>query len=100
MRDKEIALSKLTIFLKDHNVYEAFIQRLSTRGWLGKTIDEHVKNFRYKDLPYRYMIRNAFSWDSGLIDWVSLDSIFVREYESLPCELMEEDNTWANMWEE
>lgn len=100
MTNKEIALSKLTIFLKHHNAYEAFIQRLSTRGWYGKTIDEHIDNYRYKALPYKYIIRNAFSWDSGVIDWSSLDSIFVREYESLPYELMEEDNTWANMWEE
>ena len=100
MTDKEIALSRLTIFLKNHNAYEAFTQRLSRIGWYGKTIDEYIENYSFKYLQYKYLIRNSFTWDSGAIDWCSLDSIFVREYEYLPYELMEEDNTWANMWEE
>ena len=100
MTETEIALSKLTIFLKNNNAYEAFTQRLSRMGWFGKTIEEHVENYKHKHLSYRYMIRNAFSWDSGVVDWSSLDLTFVREYEYLPYELMEEDKTWDNMWEE
>ena len=103
MTDKEILISKLTLFLKRFNVYEEYIAGLARVGSHGETIDE-IAEWCVEDGCRRHIIDHSFSWhrvppSNSQTSWGYLNDKFRVLYDSLPYEEINLDPQWDNMWD-
>ena len=100
MTEKDILLARLTIFLKEYDAYDKFVHNLDLYG-SQKTIDEFASYCIEMNIR-REVIARAFAWVSsneGNDFWFFLHEKFEEDYYNLPTEV-EQNNQWANMWEE
>lgn len=103
MTRKEILTTELTRFLKEHSVYEDYIEGLAVVGSNGKTIEEITEWCIASDAEAE-IIDYSFGWHRVSLgdndySWEELHYKFRDYYESLSIEDYDYDPQWADMWD-
>lgn len=104
MTEEKILAGKLTRFLREKNVLDAFKNELSRNGMHAKNINDLAAFSIYVMREPAEIIRRSFPWrhsTEGFRYWDSLCHEFYVWFNSLPYEdEAEEPDQWTNMWED